>query len=197
MTIDIRITLVAATMTLMAACSAPPPREEATPTAPAVAPAELVPVSTAQEATVNLASASASLVSGKLTLVPMGDGINIIGEVGGLKPGSAHGFHVHQTGDCNAVDASSAGSHFNPMGTQHGRAGIDPHHAGDIDNIVADADGVAKVDVHLSGVTLGGDGFNDIAGRAFIIHASPDDYASQPAGNAGARVACGVIKVTK
>ena len=66
-----------------------------------------------------------------------------------------------------------------------------------MDNIVADAGGVARVNVHLRGVTLGGGAANDIAGRAMIVHADPDDYHSQPAGNAGARVACGTIKVTQ
>ena len=71
------------------------------------------------------------------------------------------------------------------------------HHAGDMDNLVSDASGVAKVNMHLRGVTLGGGAANDIAGRAVIVHAAPDDYRTQPTGNAGARVACGVIKVTR
>ncbi|MFT3761552.1 MAG: superoxide dismutase family protein [Pseudoxanthomonas sp.] len=182
-----------ATAVLLAACSTSAPRDDR------AAPAAAAPaaVSTASEATVNLASASASLVSGKLTLMPMGDGVHIMGTIGGLAPGSIHGFHVHETGDCSAVDASSAGGHFNPTGSAHGRAGSTPHHAGDIDNIVAGDDGVAQVNVHLMGVTLGGGAANDIAGKAFIVHAAPDDYASQPAGNAGARVACGVIQVAQ
>jgi Cu-Zn family superoxide dismutase len=151
----------------------------------------------AHEATVNLASASASLVSGKLALTPMAGGVHVVGTVGGLAPGSAHGFHVHEKGDCSAVDASTAGGHFNPAGMPHGRAGSGPHHAGDMDNIVADADGVAQVDVHLMGVTLGDGGADDIAGRAFVVHGAPDDYTSQPAGNAGPRVACGVIRITR
>lgn len=130
-------------------------------------------------------------------LVPMpGGGVHATGEVGGLAPGSAHGFHVHEKGDCSAADATSAGAHFNPFDKPHGKSDSVAHHAGDIDNIVAGRDGVAKVDLHLRGVTLGGGAVNDIAGRAFVVHAAPDDYATQPAGNAGARVACGVIKVT-
>ena len=153
--------------------------------------------STAREAEVNLASASGSLVSGKLVLRPMGDGVHITGEVGGLKPGDARGFHIHEKGDCSAADASSAGGHFNPGAQPHGRAGQGAHHAGDSDNIVADAKGVARVDAHVGGVTLGGGAANDIAGRAIIVHAAADDYATQPTGNAGARVACGVIRVTR
>jgi Cu-Zn family superoxide dismutase len=116
-------------------------------------------------------------------------------EVGGLAPNSAHGFHVHETGDCSAADASSAGGHFNPTGRPHGRMDHSAHHAGDIDNIVADANGVAHVNIHVPGLTLGGGAASDIAGRAIIVHADPDDYASQPSGNAGKRVACGIITI--
>ena len=164
-----------------------------TATAAAAAPAK----STASRATVNLAPASGSLVSGTLTLVPMGDGVHITGEVGGLKPGDTRGFHIHEKGDCSAADASTAGGHFNPSAQAHGRSGQGAHHAGDTDNIVADAKGVAKIDAHVTGVTLGGGASNDVANRAVIVHAAADDYTSQPTGNAGARVACGVIAVVK
>ncbi|MFT3754881.1 MAG: superoxide dismutase family protein [Pseudoxanthomonas sp.] len=183
-------TLIASiALAALAGCSTTVPRESATKSANTPA-----ATSTASEGTVNLASASASLVSGKLTLMPMGNGVHIIGSIGGLAPGSTHGFHIHEKGDCSAADASSAGGHFNPAGAAHGRSGSGAHHAGDIDNIVAGSDGVAEVNVHLTGVTLGGGAANDIAGKAFIVHAAPDDYTSQPAGNAGARVACGVIQ---
>ncbi|HSD15687.1 MAG TPA: superoxide dismutase family protein [Thermomonas sp.] len=151
--------------------------------------------STASRATVNLAPASGSLVSGTLALMPMGDGVHITGEVGGLRPGDSRGFHIHEKGDCSAADASTAGGHFNPAAQAHGRSGHGAHHAGDTDNIVADAKGVARIDAHVAGVTLGGGAANDIAGRAVIVHAAADDYTTQPTGNAGARVACGVIKV--
>jgi len=150
---------------------------------------------TASRATVNLAPASGTLVSGTLTLMPMGDGVHITGEVGGLKPGDTRGFHIHEKGDCSAADASTAGGHFNPAAQAHGRSGQGAHHAGDTDNIVADAKGVARINAHLTGVTLGGGAANDIAGRAVIVHAAADDYTTQPTGNAGARVACGVITV--
>lgn len=185
------ILVLAVTAALLAGCAS-----SGTPaTTPAATP---VPAkSTASRATVNLAPASASLVSGTLTLVPMGDGVHITGEVGGLKPGDTRGFHIHEKGDCSAVDASTAGGHLNPAAQAHGRSGHGAHHAGDTDNIVADAKGVARIDAHVSGVTLGGGAANDIAGRAVIVHAAADDYTTQPTGNAGARVACGVIKVAQ
>jgi len=178
-----------ASIVVLAAC---------TTTAPAPEPAPPAANSTAQEARANLASASGSLVSGSVTLVPMGDGVHLTGTVGGFAANSQHGIHVHEKGDCSAADASSAGGHFNPTGGPHGRASREaPHHAGDMDNLVADGEGVAQVNIHMHGVTLGGGAANDIAGKALVVHAAPDDYASQPSGNSGARVACAVITVTR
>ena len=174
----------------LAAC--PPAPTASTPTT-SPSPAASSSTSTASVATTNLAGASGSLVSGKLMLMPMRDGVHVTGDIGGLAPGSSHGFHVHENGDCSAADASSAGGHFNPTGSAHGKAGTSVHHAGDIDNIVADASGVAHVDTHVSGVTLGGGAAGDVVGRAIVVHAAPDDYQTQPSGNSGARIACGVI----
>lgn len=143
----------------------------------------------------NLTSASGSLVSGQLQLRSESGGVRIRGDIGGLSPNSSHGFHLHETGNCTAVDGSAAGGHFNPTQQPHGRSSAGPHHAGDSDNITADASGVAHVDVLMRGITLGSGAANDAAGRAFIVHAAADDYSSQPAGNAGARVACGVVQL--
>ncbi|SDQ24868.1 superoxide dismutase, Cu-Zn family [Pseudoxanthomonas sp. CF385] len=186
-----RIALLAAASALtLAACST-------TPSTPTASTPEVPTTSTAKQAIAVLASASASRVSGSVTLVPMGKGLHLTGEVGGLPANSTHAFHIHEKGDCSAADASSAGPHFNPFNAAHGKAGSGAHHAGDMNNLTADAEGVAKINVHLEGVTLGGGAVNDVSGRALIVHAAADDYASQPAGNAGARVACGIIKVTQ
>ena len=174
---------------VLGACSSTPPR--------AAAPAAPAAVSTAQSASVVLTPASGSLVSGKLTVTPTADGVRITGEIGGLQRGGTHAIHIHEKGDCSAMDATSAGGHFNPANQPHGKNGSGPHHGGDMDNIVANASGVAKVDVSASGVTLGGGAPNDIADRAVIVHAMADDYHTQPAGNAGARVACGIIRVVR
>src|SRR3546814_14476601 len=103
----------------------------------------------------------------------MGDGVHITGQIGGLGAGQTHAIHVHEKGDCSAADASSAGGHFNPTGSPHGRASTPTHHAGDMDNLTANAQGVADVNIHLAGVTLGGGAATDIAGRAAIVHAAP------------------------
>ena len=189
----IRLPLSTLALLSLAAC-APPATKPEVPPAPAPA-----AVSTAQLAEANLAPASASLVSGRLALVPEAGGVHITGVIGGLPQGKPAAVHVHEKGDCSAVDASSAGPHFNPASAPHGRSSAGPgkHHAGDMDNLASDADGVARVNVHLRGVSLGGGAANDIAGRAVIVHADPDDYQSQPTGNAGARLACGVIRIVQ
>lgn len=185
----IRLPLTTLAALSLAACSQPATKPEP--------PAVPVAVSAAQLAEVNLSSTSASLVSGRVAVVPQADGVHITGVIGGLPRDKQAAFHVHEKGDCSAVDASSAGGHFNPAAQTHGRAGSSAHHAGDMDNLQANGEGVANVDVYLHGVTLGGGATNDIAGRALVVHAAADDYHSQPAGNAGARVACGVIRVIR
>ena len=162
--------------------------------ASAGASADMSTQSTLTSATANLAAASGSLASGKLMLMPMRDGVHVTGEIGGLRANGTHAFHIHETGDCSAADASSAGGHFNPGSEPHARITKPQHHAGDQDNLVANAQGVAKVNAHFSGVVLGGGAGNDVVGKAIVVHADPDDYTSQPAGNAGSRIACGVIR---
>jgi superoxide dismutase, Cu-Zn family len=160
--------------------------------APSTPPIKTLPF---QFAKVNLTPASGTLVSGRLRLIAQADGVYISGEIGGLGRERTHAMHLHEIGDCSAADASSAGGHFNPTGAAHGRAGYGAHHLGDMDNLVTNAAGVAKVDLHLRGVMLGGGGPNDIIRRAVVVHANADDYSSQPAGNAGTRIACGVVEV--
>lgn len=107
-------------------------------------------------------------------------------------PAGTHGFHVHEKGDCSAPDAATAGGHFNPANAPHGAPGAAPHHAGDFGNVAASADGKVKVTYVMPGVTLGS-GSSSITGKAVILHANPDDLKTQPTGNAGGRIACGVI----
>jgi Cu-Zn family superoxide dismutase len=116
--------------------------------------------------------------------------IRVVGKVIGIAPG-AHGFHVHEVGNCTAPDASSAGDHFNPAGAQHAGREAEVRHVGDLGNLTAGADGTAEFDFyddHMEFV-----GMNSIIGKAFIIHAGEDDLTTQPAGDSGDRIACGVI----
>ncbi|HEY4582788.1 MAG TPA: superoxide dismutase family protein [Lysobacter sp.] len=175
---------------LLAGCAS----TASTPSTPAASAPGAASVPHVDAATVALAPASGSLVSGKLAAMSMDGGVHFIGEIGGLAPGSTHGIHVHEKGDCSAADASSAGGHFNPGGRPHGNPQGHARHAGDLPNITAGSDGVARVDMHVHGITLGGAAATDVLQRALVVHAQPDDYASQPAGNSGARIACGLIR---
>ena len=143
------------------------------------------------EGIVVLSPTQGNIAQGTLYFSRAGDGVRIDGEITGLKPGT-HGFHVHEKGDCSAPDGSSAGGHYNPTGMTHGAPYEVKRHVGDLGNIVADATGVAKISQVDHGATL--DGPNSIIGHAVIVHADPDDFKSQPAGNAGKRVACGIIQ---
>jgi len=145
-----------------------------------------------QAGTVTLQPTQGSSVKGTVDVVTMGRGVHFTGTVTGLTPGK-HGFHVHATGDCSAPDAASAGAHFNPDNKNHGAPSAPEHHAGDFGNVEADSSGTAKIDMHVNGLTLGAEP-NSILGKALIVHGGEDDLTTQPAGNAGARLACGVIK---
>ena len=130
--------------------------------------------------------------AGTVRFEQRGEHVTVFARVTGLKPGQEHGLHVHEKGDCSSGDGMSAGGHFNPLGKPHGHHGKNEHHAGDMPNLRADANGVAEAKFNLDGVTVGA-GVTDIVGRGLIVHANPDDYTSQPVGNAGARLACAVI----
>ncbi|QNN59257.1 superoxide dismutase family protein [Diaphorobacter ruginosibacter] len=118
----------------------------------------------------------------------------VTGEISGLKPNSEHGFHIHEKGDCSSGDGMSAGGHFNPTGSAHGKFDADAHHGGDLPSLRADANGVARFNTELKGISLAQGAANNVVGRGLIVHADPDDYKTQPTGNAGARLACAVIK---
>lgn len=128
---------------------------------------------------------------GTVTFTPQGSQVMVTAKFSGLTPGG-HGFHIHEKGDCSAPDGTSAGPHFNPAGKKHGHPQQDEHHVGDLPMLEADANGNASLTATLSGMSLGKGG-DSIIGRGVIVHAAPDDFKTQPTGNSGARVACGVI----
>lgn len=141
-----------------------------------------------------LSPRSDSKVAGSVRFTRSGEQVVVSVRAEGLTPGE-HGFHIHESGDCSAPDASSAKGHFNPGGHSHGRFDGASHHLGDMPNLRADDKGTASAEFALAGVTLDG-GPGGILGRSVVIHADADDYASQPAGNSGKRVACGTIVQT-
>jgi superoxide dismutase, Cu-Zn family len=155
---------------------------------------QLFPTSTdGAQARASLEPKSGSAVAGQIDFRETGGQILVTVKVSGLKPNSEHGFHVHEKGDCSAADATSAGGHFNPDGAPHGHHGQGNRHAGDMPNLVANGKGEASTSFKISQMRLDNKKYG-ILNRAVVIHANPDDYKSQPAGNAGARIACGVIK---
>jgi len=145
-------------------------------------------------ASATLAPTQGNTAAGTITFAAQGDELRVQVRVTGLKPNLEHGFHIHEKGDCSAPDATSAGGHFNPHGAPHGPQD-GPHHAGDLPALKADANGVAEARFTMKGVAIGS-GAGDIVGKGVIVHAQPDDYKTQPTGNSGARIACGVVRRT-
>jgi len=126
---------------------------------------------------------------------PSSGGVELTLRASKLPPGT-HGFHIHAVGKCEGPDFKTAGGHFNPTGKQHGLENPLGPHAGDMPNLVVAADGTASASVLLKSVTLGGGNaslFHE-GGTSLVIHAGPDDMKTDPAGNSGARIACGVVE---
>ncbi len=144
--------------------------------------------------TVDFANASgAARGNGLLWQDPLGV-VHVDLQLVGLPPGT-HGIHFHAVGRCDA-DFSSAGAHYNPVGRKHGLSAADGPHAGDAPNFTAGADGRARVRFTTDRVTLtsGATSLADSDGSAIVVHASADDQLTDPSGNSGARIACGVIR---
>jgi superoxide dismutase, Cu-Zn family len=144
-------------------------------------------------ATAALQPTKGSKAFGEATFEQVGNKVRVIVFVQGLQAEREHGFHIHEAGDCSSGDGMSAKGHFNPHGKPHGDPKSAERHAGDLPALKAGKDGRAKLDVEMDVITLTA-GPANIVGKGLIIHADPDDYKTQPTGNAGARLACGVIK---
>lgn len=144
-------------------------------------------------ATATLEPRSGSKVSGTLTFTQIGDVVRVTGEVTGHTKGPK-GIHIHEKGDCSAADAMSTAGHFNPHKSKHGGPYDPVKHAGDLGNITFNDAGVAKVNFTVGDISVTRDRPDGIIGRAVIVHAVADDLKTDPTGNAGGRVACGVIK---
>jgi Cu-Zn family superoxide dismutase len=149
-------------------------------------------MSSKPSAVANLEPTTGNSARGTVTFTQDGDEVRVRANVSGLKPGAEHGFHVHEKGDCSSGDGMSAGGHYNPMGKPHGPQRGE-HHAGDMPSLKADDYGNATASFELKGVSIGS-GPADLAGKGLIVHRDPDDYTTQPTGNAGPRIACAVIQ---
>lgn len=176
----------------LSACAAPEAPHDASTHAHGGAEAPMKGMMMGPMAMARLNPTQGSPVQGMVMFHQHGDHLMVHARLSGLQPGAVHAFHVHEKGDCSSADGTSAGGHFNPDGQPHGPQD-GPHHAGDLPALQADDQG--RVDAHfmIMGPSLEPAKPGYIVGRSVIVHARPDDYASQPAGNAGPRLACGVI----
>jgi superoxide dismutase, Cu-Zn family len=156
--------------------------------------AQSSPAQKIEKAVCMLYATQGNTASGVVVFTQTVSGIKVVADIQGL-PAGKHGFHIHECGDCSSIDGTSAGGHFNPEGKTHGSPMDMMRHEGDLGNIEADATGKA----HLEYVDpmLSFEGNHSIIGRSIIIHKNEDDMKTQPTGNAGARVACGVIGIGK
>lgn len=143
-----------------------------------------------KEAVANIRSFKGDQIKGIVTFTQVPGGIKIVADIDGLSPGK-HGFHIHEFGDCSG-DGSKTGSHFNPTNSEHGGFDGPVRHVGDLGNIEADETGHA----HYQRVDriIRFEGSDSILGCSLVIHSDPDDYKTQPTGNSGAKIACGVIE---
>ena len=142
-------------------------------------------------ATATIEARSGSQVTGTADFIQLPDGrTRVVLNLTGLTPGP-HGVHLHEVGDCSAEDATSAGPHWNPTSQAHGGPGAPEHHAGDFGNVIAGDDGEATMVLETDDFTVEGE--NSVLGKAIVVHGAADDLTSQPAGNSGPRVGCGVI----
>jgi len=169
------IIAVTAIAVLLSACQATPPETDA----PLIANAQLKPT-------------KGNKTIGEATFEQAGNLVRVVVFVQGLKPGQEHGLHIHEGSDCSG-DAMGAKGHFNPHGKPHGIPGSAERHAGDLPNLKANKAGRANIHYDADIIMLT-PGPANIIGRALVVHAGPDDYRTQPTGNSGARIACGVIQ---
>lgn len=140
--------------------------------------------------TLHFESKSGSNVSGTAVFSEKNGEVTFTAKLTGLKPG-VHAIHIHEKSDCSAADATSTGGHWNPTFKKHGKWGDTEYHKGDIGNFTADAQGNGTITMTTNEWCIGcGDETKDILGKGLIVHDKPDDFVSQPTGNAGARVAC-------
>lgn len=142
-------------------------------------------------AVATLAPTSGSNASGTVQLTQLRDGsVRVKVDLTGV-PAGVHGFHIHEKGDCGD-NGNAAGGHYNPLGTPHGAPNAEARHAGDFGNVTANASGEVHTTFNTRSITVAA-GPTTAIGHAIILHANPDDLTTQPTGNAGARIACGVV----
>ncbi|OGR84995.1 MAG: hypothetical protein A2901_06000 [Elusimicrobia bacterium RIFCSPLOWO2_01_FULL_54_10] len=121
--------------------------------------------------------------------------VRVSGKLTGLSANSVHAIHIHDNGDCSGPKAEAAGAHFNPAGKRHGGPNSDEHHSGDMGNIRTNKQGIAEFSFITTEFSLTGGATSQIINRSMVLHKKEDDLVSQPAGNSGSRIACGIIRI--
>ena len=145
-----------------------------------------------KQANAMIGAASDSGVTGTAVFTQNGDQVTVVIEIQGATPGP-HAVHIHAEGDCSSPDGKSAGGHWNPTDVAHGKWGEGEFHLGDIGNIAVGDDGMGSITLTTDLWEIGTGSDVDVVGKGIIVHADADDFTSQPSGNAGARIGCGVI----
>jgi Cu-Zn family superoxide dismutase len=144
-------------------------------------------------AKVEMQATKGNAATGTLQLLQKGDKVLVRGQIAGLRANGEHGFHLHEKGDCSSGDGMGTGGHFNPTSQSHGMHGHGEIHAGDMPALKANANGVAVVDFETSSISLLDGNPTNAVGRGLIIHRDADDFKTQPTGNSGPRISCGVV----
>ncbi|MBA2367568.1 MAG: superoxide dismutase family protein [Candidatus Protochlamydia sp.] len=158
-----------------------------------IADAGIITANRSKKATATIRAFKGNEIHGTVTFTQMADGVKIVADIEGLKPGK-HGFHVHEFGECKG-DGESAGGHFNPTKHKHGGPDSEERHVGDLGNLDADSNGRAHYERIDKMIQLEGE--NSVIGHSIIIHADEDDLITQPTGASGAKIACGLIEAEK
>ena len=185
----VRTTLALSTSILLfSACAhnAPSAERETLPAITHETPPLIPPPSTTE-----VSGLPGSTVKGAAVFKNEGKTVHVLAEFTGLAPNSEHGIHIHENGSCDGADFAGAGGHYNPSSINHGGPHSKKRHAGDLGNLTADANGYAKLDMKIPN----GPDVGSFGGKSLVVHAKADDLHSQPAGNSGDRIACGIIKM--
>ena len=155
--------------------------------------ASMTPTATTDTATAELRDPNGQ-PAGMVALTQVPGGVRIVIDAKGMPPGP-HGVHIHAVGKCEAPQFTTAGAHFNPDGKQHGTMNPQGAHAGDLPNLVIGTNGTGRLETTTDRITLGTGATSvfDADGSAIVVHAGPDDFKTDPTGNSGGRIACGVI----
>jgi len=191
----LKISLLLSILMVLFVFAACKPAEEPSAEAPSSTPPSAAPTAGPSATATLQGSPEDTDFSGTVTFHQDGSGVHVVAELAGVDKAGKHGFHVHETGECShGTDGkhfTSAGGHFNPTNSEHACPPTEPRHAGDLGNVEVGANGSGRMEMSTTGLSLSGP--NSVVGKAILLHAGEDDCKTQPTGNSGDRIACGVV----